>query len=291
MIKLIEILDEILFEKKLCPKGRAYYNRRKAAGEKPSAYLSGRAVKVCKGLMEEEITELRQGLLDYLRQQLPNFPDYVIKDWIYKMIKKDDNINTAEGIQDWIDSQLKDLKWETKTNFPITMDIFGNKTQQELKSRIGGEIRQDVGKDIERHKTQQKLLKSQGISKEPIILFKTRDGKYELGEGWHRTTQAFKIYPEGFIQPNVYIGLNAKWLNESLRDWFKKEDWVRIDTAGNITGPCGTMKKGNKTTRCLPRAKANSLTKAERAATSKKKAASDKQFVPNTKKAKVKLNK
>jgi len=80
-------------------------------------------------------------------------------------------------------------------------------------------------------------------------------------------------------------------LDESLRDWFKKEDWVRIDTAGNITGPCGTMKKGNKTTRCLPRAKANSLTKAERAATSKKKAASDKQFVSNTKKAKVKFNK
>jgi hypothetical protein len=291
MIKLTEILQDILAEKKLCKKGKAYYNRRRAAGEKPSAYLSGRAVKVCKGLMEEEITELRQGLLGYLKQQLPNFPDYVIKDWIYKMIKKDDNINTAEGIQDWIDTQLKNLKWETKTNFPITMDIFGNKTQQELKSRIGGEIRQDVGKDIERHNTQQKLLKSQGISKEPIILFKTRDGKYELGEGWHRTTQAFKMYPEGFIQPNVYIGLNAKWLNESLRDWFKKEDWVRIDTAGNITGPCGTMKKGNKTTRCLPRAKANSLTKAERAATSKKKAASDKQFVPNTKKAKVKLNK
>jgi hypothetical protein len=80
-------------------------------------------------------------------------------------------------------------------------------------------------------------------------------------------------------------------LDESLRDWFKKEDWVRIDTAGNITGPCGTMKKGNKTTRCLPRAKANSLTKAERAATSKKKVASDKQFVSNTKKAKVKSNK
>ena len=51
------------------------------------------------------------------------------------------------------------------------------------------------------------------------------------------------------------------------------------------------MKKDNKTTRCLPRAKANSLSKAERAATSKKKAASDKQFVPNTKKAKVKSNK
>jgi hypothetical protein len=135
MIKLTEILQDVIAEKKLCKKGKAYYNRRRAAGEKPSAYLSGRAVKVCKGLMEED----------------------------------------------------------------------------------------DLG--------------------------------------------------------------------ESLRDWFKKEDWVRIDTAGNITGPCGTMKKGKKTTRCLPRAKANSLTKAERAATSKKKAASNKQFVPNTKKAKVKLNK
>ena len=31
-------------------------------------------------------------------------------------------------------------------------------------------------------------------------------------------------------------------IDESLRDWFKKENWVRIDTAGNITGPCGTMK-------------------------------------------------
>ena len=138
MIKLTDILLEIITEKKLCPKGKAYYNRRIAAGEKPSAYLSGRAVKVCKGLMKE-----------------------------------DD-------------------------------------------------------------------------------------------------------------------------LDESLRDWFKKEDWVRIDTQGNITGPCGTMKKGKATTRCLPRAKANSLTKAERAATARKKVAGSKkgkQFVPNTKKAKVKLNK
>jgi hypothetical protein len=79
---------------------------------------------------------------------------------------------------------------------------------------------------------------------------------------------------------------------ESLRNWFKKEDWVRIDTQGNITGPCGTMKKGKATTRCLPRAKANNLTKAERAATSRKKAAGSKkgkQFVSNTSKAKVKL--
>lgn len=79
-------------------------------------------------------------------------------------------------------------------------------------------------------------------------------------------------------------------LEEDLHSWFNKEDWVRIDTEGNIAGPCGTMKKGSPTTRCLPRAKAERLTKAERAATSKKKVAASKkgkQFVSNTNKAKV----
>ena len=54
------------------------------------------------------------------------------------------------------------------------------------------------------------------------------------------------------------------------------------------------MKKGKATTRCLPKAKAQSLTKKERAATARKKARGSrkgKQFVPNTKKAKVKLKK
>ena len=51
-----EIMETIelgrqLEEGKLCPKGEAYRKRRMAAGEKSSAYLSGRAVKVCKGQM------------------------------------------------------------------------------------------------------------------------------------------------------------------------------------------------------------------------------------------------
>ena len=83
-------------------------------------------------------------------------------------------------------------------------------------------------------------------------------------------------------------------IQESLRDWFKKENWVRINTQGDITGPCGTMKKGKATTRCLPKKKAQSLTKAERKATVAKKVRGSKkgkQFVRNTKKAKVKLKK
>ena len=87
-----------------------------------------------------------------------------------------------------------------------------------------------------------------------------------------------------------YKKLN-KAIDESLRDWFKKEDWVRINTSGNISGKCGTMKKGKATTRCLPKKKAQSLTKAERKATVAKKVRGDKkgkQFVKNTEKAEYK---
>jgi len=80
-------------------------------------------------------------------------------------------------------------------------------------------------------------------------------------------------------------------MDENLRKWFKEEDWVRIDTQGNIAGSCGSNKKGKKTQRCLPRKKAQSLSKAERKATARKKTASKKQFVKNTKKAKVSLKK
>ena len=83
-------------------------------------------------------------------------------------------------------------------------------------------------------------------------------------------------------------------LRESLRDWFKKEDWVRINTSGNIAGKCGTMKKGKAKTRCLPMAKAKSLTKAERKATVAKKVRGSKkgkQFVKNTKKSEFKKKK
>ena len=159
-------------EKKLCPKGRAYYNRRIAAGEVPSAYLSGRAVKVCKGLME--------------------------------------------GTGEMITCNNCGWEWELE----------------------------DGGKD-------------------PFVCHKCGHDNVEKYD-----------------------------MNESLHDWFKKEDWVRIDTQGNITGPCGTMKKGQATTRCLPRSKANSLSKEERAATARKKANADRKgdrVVPNTDKAKVRL--
>jgi len=144
MNRIEENLKKIIKEK-LCKKGKAYRKRRMAAGEKSSAYLSGRAVKVCKGQMSGKK-------------------------------KQKANENTAPN----------------------------------------------------------------------------HDGK---------------AAPYG----SGYKVLNIDEIAESLRDWFKKENWVRINTSGNISGDCGTMKKGKATTRCLPKKKAQSLTKAERKATVAKK--------------------
>ena len=75
----------------------------------------------------------------------------------------------------------------------------------------------------------------------------------------------------------------------ALAKW-RKEKWVRIGTDGSIKGECGTSKNKKNPDRCLPLAKARSLSKSERAATARKKKreGTKKQFVKNTKKANVK---
>ena len=248
MIKLSEILNEILSEKKLCPKGRAYYDRRINAGEKPSAYLSGRAEKVCKGLMKED--ELDEGLED--------------TSW------------TGNNGQKITLQQLLDVI----KNYPI-IQVPIEKVEKIILKKDSGGIESD-------------RLSTADV-KYPIIIVIDDSGnfKYVL-DGNHRANKAIsaglKSIPAKLVNIKKLPQEFQDILSESLDDWFK-EKWVRIDTQGNITGPCGTMKKGHKTTRCLPLKKAQSLTQDERAATSRKKTASNKQFVPNTDKAKVKHKK
>ena len=77
-----------------------------------------------------------------------------------------------------------------------------------------------------------------------------------------------------------------------LKKWLDQK-WVRIGADGEIKGECGTSKNKKRPDRCLPSAKARSLSKAERARTAKKKkrgGAKGKKVVKNTKKAEVKLS-
>ncbi len=74
-----------------------------------------------------------------------------------------------------------------------------------------------------------------------------------------------------------------------LKKW-RDQKWVRIGLDGSILGACGTSKNKKNPDRCLPLAKARSLTKAQRAATARKKkkaGAKGKTVVSNTKAAKV----
>ena len=90
-----EIVKKVLSEKKkkskLCKRGRDFIAARKRAGEKSSAYLSGRAVKVCKGSIKgakgkrkksykesidyDEALTLRGMLADYEKQREQMFRD------------------------------------------------------------------------------------------------------------------------------------------------------------------------------------------------------------------------
>ena len=65
-------LEEMInMVEKLCKKGQAYRRKRMAAGEKSSAYLSGRAVKVCKGQMQgENVDEVDMSINEVLSLEI-----------------------------------------------------------------------------------------------------------------------------------------------------------------------------------------------------------------------------
>jgi len=74
-----------------------------------------------------------------------------------------------------------------------------------------------------------------------------------------------------------------------LKKW-RDQKRDRVGTDGSIKGACGTSKDKKNPDRCLPLAKAKSLSKRERAKTARKKKREQrkgKTVVSNTKKAKV----
>ena len=110
-------MDKIkkLVKEKLCKKGEAYRKRRMAAGEKSSAYLSGRAVKVCKGQMSGKKKKKK---------------------------KTNENEERYSGGAVAFNYKLKDLEWENivyffgdeQIGFPLPIDGFNtiqNKAQFE----------------------------------------------------------------------------------------------------------------------------------------------------------------
>ena len=100
--------------------------------------------------------------------------------------------------------EFGNIHWKLQ-NIKITFDAFDPESQRRMKERdMGSSNPYQVPNDAERHATQQAMIAKQGVSKEPIIVVKTPQG-YELIEGWHRTIQHLKAFPEGYVGP-AWVG-------------------------------------------------------------------------------------
>jgi|TARA_A100001011_G_C14261963_1_gene822851 hypothetical protein len=303
-----EIVKKVLSEKKkkskLCKRGRDYIAARKRAGEKSSAYLSGRAVKVCKGSIKgaggkkkksykesidyDEALTLRGMLADYEKQ----------REQIFRDMENDPSIEPEGGpvsneygnrlnkLEDKIYKVRKQLyDYDLNEAFDELDDGFDPEIEALIKA--GPRLNKERFKDVIYYIHNNWMAGNYGDDYAIRRISKYLNALEENIDPKAQKKHKGKAAPFG----SAYELAETEWANESLRDWFKKEDWVRINTSGNITGPCGTMKKGKPTTRCLPRKKAQSLTKAQRKATVAKKVRGSKkgkQFVKNTKKSEFK---
>ena len=170
------------------------------------------------------LNEVREGMLNYLRERLPKVPEYVIKDFFYKA--KDMEKNKIERfIKLW-----SNIDWVLLKDMTITMDMFTPRDREILEKRISGEIKDYVPNDELRHQIQKQKMETSGLN-EPIILTKYPEtDKYNMDEGWHRVIQSFIKNPEGFNYPNVYVGY---WRNTKEEYQKKLEDlfpeWKEIN--------------------------------------------------------------
>ena len=265
-----EIVKKVLSEKKkkskLCKRGRDYIAARKRAGEKSSAYLSGRAVKVCKGSIKgakgkrkksykesidyDEALTLRGMLADYEKQ----------RDQMFRDMENDPSVEPEGGpvanrygnelnkLTDKIDKVRKQLyDYDLNEAFDELDDGFDPEMEALIKA--GPRLNKERFKDVIYYIHNNWMAGNYGDDYAIRRISKYLNALEENIDPKAQKKHKGKAAPFG----SAYELAELEWANESLRDWFKKEDWVRINTSGNITGPCGTMKKGKPTTRCLPR--------------------------------------
>ena len=165
-------------------------------------------------IKKQGMAEARNSLFAFVKQQFPTWPDYVLKDFLYAQAK---GIRDQAELDDFLKRNKQDFgncKW-TLTKLPITFDIFTPKTQRMLASREGGSSNPfQVPRDAERHALQSQMIQQKGVSAEPIIVAKLSNG-YDLIEGWHRTIQHLKTFPEGYTGP-AWVCTGATYKSESV---------------------------------------------------------------------------
>ena len=104
-------------------------------------------------IKEEILNEIRKAFMNYWKKKLPNTPEYVVNDWFYKNNKNETQKNIDELI-----NKYKDVKWELKKDFPMSLNILSDETIKRLEERWGGEKKKDLDGDEERHDIQANLI-------------------------------------------------------------------------------------------------------------------------------------
>jgi len=159
---------------------------------------------------------MRDRLFQYLQSLVPNWPPYVVKDWIYQAHKGKDEFyrrdpNQAAEFLQYVAtnsgySDPKQIQWQLQV-LPMRMDLFDKNTRAQLESRVGGQSHNAYNSD-QRHATQANMV-ANAPSQEPVIMAITPSG-YCLIEGWHRTVESLKNWPQGYNQ--------KAWTYKSLKD-------------------------------------------------------------------------
>jgi len=183
-------------------------------GHTPDTWIKKYKEKLGEEGVAEDLSEARNSLFAFVKQQFPTWPDYVLKDFLYPQAK---GIRDQAELDDFLKRNKQDFgncKW-TLTKLPITFDIFTPKTQRMLASREGGSSNPfQVPRDAERHAQQSQMIQQKGVSAEPIIVAKLSNG-YDLIEGWHRTIQHLKAFPQGYTGP-AWVCTGATYKSESV---------------------------------------------------------------------------
>ncbi len=154
----------------------------------------------------EFITEVPSGTMDLLRQELPGWPDYVIKDWLYSKIASPADLQDKIHHVREVAKMVKPDSWRLVQKMPLTFNMLDSNTQERLKKRKFGDANPFlVPNDRERFEHALELVKTKGMENLPPIIMLRTSGGLELVEGWHRTLAAFRLHPKMF-RVNAWIG-------------------------------------------------------------------------------------
>lgn len=155
---------------------------------------------------QEILVEYRQAYFRYLQSWFPDWPDYVIHDWVYPAAKGLDQ-SEMEAYVDDVAENYPVHRWELRT-LDLGFHSFDSETQRKILTREGGTRNpMAVPRDAERHNVQAQQIQQTGApSQEPIIVIQRPgvDG-LELVEGWHRTIQNIRAFPNGY-RARAWVG-------------------------------------------------------------------------------------